>query len=94
MTIKNITELKNKSFPSLNPVKEVMSITIPDIITDNIPKRNGFIWVLSGSGGSGKTSLMLNFFKNSKLYKGVFHNIYYFSPISSYLSVDKHPFTN
>ena len=37
---------------------------------------------------------MLNLFKNSKLYKGVFHNIYYFCPISSYLSVDKHPFTN
>ena len=62
MTIKDIIEIKNEQLPKkISPVKEVMNIKIPDII-DGIPNRNGFIWVLTGSGGSGKTSLLLNFF--------------------------------
>ena len=90
MTIKKISEIKNIKFPKLQPVKEVQNIRIPDII-DDIPNRNGFIWLLTGSGGSGKTSLLLNFFRNKNLYKGKFHNIYYFCPLSSFLSVQKHP---
>jgi hypothetical protein len=62
MTIKDIIEIKNEFLPKkITPVKEVMNIKIPGII-DGIPNRNGFIWVLTGSGGSGKTSLLLNFF--------------------------------
>jgi hypothetical protein len=92
MPISNIEEIENTNLPKrLTPVKEVMNIKIPDII-DGIPNRNGFIWVLSGSGGSGKTSLMLNFFKRKELYRCKFDNIFYICPMSSFLSVQKHPF--
>ena len=75
MTIKEIIEIKNDQLPKkITPVKEVMNIKIPDII-DGIPNRNGFIWVLTGSGGSGKSSLLLNFFKRKELYRSKFHNI-------------------
>lgn len=87
-----ITELKNKQFPTLEPVKEIMNIKIPDII-DGVPNRNGFIWVLAGSGGSGKSSLLLNFFANNNLYRGKFANIFYICPQSSFLSVQNHPFS-
>ena len=92
MTIQEIHLIPNESLPKkLTPVKEVMNIKIPDII-DGVPNRNGFIWVLTGSGGSGKTSLMLNFFKRKELYRNKFHNVYYICPMSSFLSVEKHPF--
>jgi hypothetical protein len=51
MPIEHIEEHENTEFPDIEPVKEVMDIYIPDVI-DGIPNRNGFIWVLSGSGGS------------------------------------------
>lgn len=86
-----ITEEPNKEMPKLTPVKEVMNIIIPDII-EGVPNRNGFIWVLTGSGGSGKTSLLLNFFRTKQLYKAKFSNLYYICPQSSFLSVQKHPF--
>jgi hypothetical protein len=92
MTIQEIHLVPNENLPKkLTPVKEVMNIKIPDII-DGVPNRNGFIWVLTGSGGSGKTSLMLNFFKRKELYRNKFHNVYYICPMSSFLSVEKHPF--
>lgn len=91
MTIKEILEEPNNEFPKIKPVKEHMDIDIPDIIK-SIPHYNGFIWVLSGSGGSGKTSLMLNFFKRKELYRMKFDNIYYICPESSFLSVKSHPF--
>jgi hypothetical protein len=95
MPIINISEIENKEIPKQKPVKEVMSKYIPNISEDlNIPCRNGFIWVLTGSGGSGKTSLMLNFFKSKVLYRNKFNNIFYFTPESSFLSVEKHVFCN
>ena len=90
MTIKSIFEIKNKKFPKLQPIKEIQQIRIPKLI-DDIPNRNGFIWVLSGSGGSGKSNCYLNFFRSNQLYRGKFHNIYFFCPMSSFLSVEKHP---
>ena len=86
-----ITEEHNTSIPKFEPIKEVMKIRIPDIV-DGIPNRNGFIWILSGSGGSGKTSMLLNFFKSKQLYKHKFSNLFYVCPQSSYLSVANHPF--
>jgi len=86
-----ITEIQNTNIPKLEPIKEVMNIRIPDVV-DGIPNRNGFIWVLTGSGGSGKTSMLLNFFKSKQLYKHKFSNIFYICPQSSYLSVANHPF--
>ncbi len=95
MTIKDIIEIKNEQLPKkISSVKEVMNIKIPDIIDGGIPNRNGFIWVLTGSGGSGKTSLLLNFFKRKELYRSKFRNIFYICPMSSFLSVQRHPFSN
>lgn len=91
MTIKEIVQINNNSLPNTRPIKEAMDIYIPNIITDNIPKRNGSIIALCGSGGSGKTSLLLNMFKSRKYYRGKFDNIYYFCPMSSFLSVKDHP---
>lgn len=91
MAIKEILEEPNEEFPTITPVKEHMDINIPDIIT-SVPHYNGFIWVLDGSGGSGKTSLSLNFFKKIELYRMKFDNIYYICPDSSFLSVKNHPF--
>jgi len=91
MTITDIKEINNKKFPKLDPIKENMKIKIPDII-DGVPNRNGFIWVLTGSGGSGKSSLLLNFFKTDKLYREKFTNLFYICPLTSYLSVKDHPF--
>jgi GTPase SAR1 family protein len=92
MTIKSIVEIENKTFPNQTPVKEKMDTYVPKITAENIPKRNGSIYVLCGSGGSGKTSLMLNMFKTKLLYRKKFHNIYYICPTTSFLSVEKHPF--
>jgi len=92
MPIKSIELTRNKEFPKLKPIEEAMSIYIPDII-EGVPNRNGFIWALTGSGGSGKSSLLLNFFKNPQLYRGKFHNIFYICPMASYVSVKDHPFS-
>lgn len=86
-----ISETINANIPKLPPIKEKMNIHIPNMI-DGIPNRNGFIWVLCGSGGSGKTNVLLNFFKSKNLYRGKFANIFYICPQSSFLSVQDHPF--
>ena len=93
MTITEIKEYYNKSYPKTKPIKERMDIFIPDIDIENIPKLNGSIWLLSGSGGSGKSSLMLNFFKSKQLYKKKFHNLYYICPSVSFLSILNHVFS-
>jgi len=92
MTIKEIIEVKNNQMVKMTPIKERQDIYIPDITNDNISKRNGMVYCLTGSGGSGKTSLLLNMMKSPKLYRNKFHNIYYICPISSFLSVEHHPF--
>lgn len=92
MPIKNIVEIENQNQPKLKPIKEKQDIFIPDIFDKNIPRRNGSIICFTGSGGSGKTSLLLNMFKSKTQYRGKFNNIYYFCPVASFLSVAKHPF--
>ena len=87
-----ITELKN-DLPQIKPVKEIMSIYI-DGINANIPNRNGFIYALIGSPGSGKSSLLLSLFRSRNYYKNKFNHIYLITPESSYLSVKDHPFEN
>ena len=74
-------------------VKEKMDINIANI-NENIPHRNGFIYAMCGSGGSGKSSLLLSLFKSTKFYRKKFDNIFLFTPRSSFLSVEKHPFEN
>jgi hypothetical protein len=94
MTIIKINEIENPLKIKQKPIKENHDVNIPDIKDQNISMRNGMIYTLCGSGGSGKTSLLLNMFKNKLQYRNKFHNIYYFCPISSFLSVVKHPFEN
>ena len=52
------------------------------------------VYILTGSGGSGKTNLLLNLFKNRHCYRNKFHNLFYFCPEASFLSVLNHPFKN
>jgi hypothetical protein len=93
MTITNITEIKNEKLPKQQPIKENMDIYVPNIV-EGLSRRNGMIYALIGSGGSGKTSLLLNMFKSTKMYKSKFHNIWYICPSSSFSSVQKHPFSD
>ena len=72
-------------------IKEKMDIKIENI-NENLAHRNGYVYALVGSAGSGKSSMLLSMFKSTKFYKKKFDNIYLFTPRSSYLSVEKHPF--
>ena len=92
MTILKIDEIINPNKQKVKPIKEKQDIIIPNIIDKNIPSRNGSIVVFTGSGGSGKTSTLLNMFKSKNQYRGIFDNIYYFCPLASYLSIANHPF--
>lgn len=92
MTINSITEIPNPNTKSMKPIKEKQDIYIPEIRDENISKRNGMVYCLTGSGGSGKSSLLLNMMKNKNQYRNKFHNIYYICPVASFLSVEKHPF--
>jgi hypothetical protein len=84
-----ISEKHNENIPKTKPVKETMDQYVPDIV-EGVSRRNGGISLYIGSGGSGKTSHLLNQIKT--VYKKKFHHIWYFCPMSSYLSVEKHPF--
>jgi hypothetical protein len=90
--IANIKEIPNPIHTKLTPIVEVQDILIPGIVDQNIPNRNGFIYMLTGAGGSGKSSLMLNLFKSTNMYRGIFNNLYYFCPEASFSSVKNHPF--
>lgn len=87
----DISETRNKSIPKTKPIKETMDIYIPDIV-EGISRRNGAIALYIGSGGSGKSSFLLNQMKT--VYKKKFHHIHYFCPSASFLSVANHPFKN
>jgi hypothetical protein len=88
MSIKSIVETPNPDALVMKPIKEQQDIYIPDIVDQNIPNRNGFIYITTGSGGSGKSSCMGNMFKSRNMYRGRFNNIYYFIPEASFLSAD------
>jgi len=90
-----INEIKNKNdVKKLKPITEKQDIFIPGIIDKNISRRNGMIYLLTGSGGSGKSSLILSMFKSKNYYRGKFDNIYYFCPACSMDSINNHPFKN
>ncbi len=91
MPILSIEEQANPHNKEQKPVKEKMDIHIPGI-PEGFSRRNGAIYMLVGSGGSGKTSMMLNFFKAGGPYRKKFHHIYYFCPSASFASVQDHPF--
>ena len=89
----HITETKN-DLPKTTPLKEIMTLFIPNI-NKNIPNRNGAIYAIIGSPGSGKTNLLFStLFKNKHYYRSKFDNIYLITPESSFLSLVKHPFQN
>lgn len=93
MPIVDIKEEINTEIKSIKPVKEKMDKYVKDI-PDGISRRNGMIYLLVGSGGSGKTSLLLNQFRKGGSYHRKFHNLYLFTPSISFLSVQNHPFQN
>lgn len=87
----DISEVPNDKFQATKPVKESMDKYIPDIV-EGISRRNGMIYLMIGSGGSGKTSLLLNQFRKGGAYHRKFHHLYLFTPAISFQSVVKHPF--
>ena len=87
-----ITEVENE-LPRIKPVKEIMNIYIDGIDT-NLPNRNGFIYALIGSPGTGKSSLLLSLFRDKNYYKKKFNNLYLITPENSFTSVINHPFKN
>lgn len=89
MPILAIKEEVNENIPKTKPVKETMDTFVPDIV-EGVSRRNGGITLYIGSGGSGKTSHLLGQMRT--VYKKKFHHIWYFCPVSSFLSVQKHPF--
>ena len=94
MTITNIVEIQNTKLPKFQVIKENQDIYVPGIDAGNISKRNGMVYCLTGSGGSGKTNLLLNLFRNRHCYRNKYHNIFYLCPQSLFLSVTKHPFAH
>jgi len=92
MPINEIIEIQNPNPTNFRAIREKQDIFIPDIINLNISRRNGMIYALQGSGGSGKTNLLLNLFRSKNCYRNKFHNIYYFCPSASFSSLDNHPF--
>ena len=84
MTITNIVEIQNTKLPKFQVIKENQEINVPNIDAANISKRNGMVYCLTGSGGSGKTNLLLNLFRNRHCYRNKYHNIHYFCPQSSF----------
>ena len=69
-----------------------MGLLVPGI-NKNLPNRNGTIYLIIGSPGSGKSNLLFStLFKNSKYYRSKFDNIYLITPEGSFLSLKKHPF--
>lgn len=93
MPILSIEEQVNPHKTAQRPIKERMDINVPGI-PEGFSRRNGAIYLIVGSGGSGKTSMMLNMFKPHGAYRKKFHNLYYFCPNASFASVANHPFEN
>ena len=92
MPIQDIVEVPNPTETKFSAIREKQDIFVPDITNENISRRNGLVYLLCGSGGSGKTNLLLNLFRSKNCYRGKFHNLYYFCPEASMSSLDKHPF--
>ena len=62
MPITNIQVIENKDIPKkITAIKERMDIYVPGI-PEGLSRRNGMIYILCGSGGSGKMYL-----KNSEI---------------------------
>ena len=53
-----ITEILN-DLPTTNPIRERMDVYIPKI-NENLPRRNGFVYALVGSGDQVKVVVFLN----------------------------------
>ena len=86
-----ISEIKN-NLPTTKPLKEIMSLNVPNV-NPSLPHRNGAIYAIIGSPGSGKSNLLFStLFRNSHYYRSKFDNIYLITPESSFLSLEKHPF--
>ena len=72
-------------------LKDLYVEGVPDFLPNY---RNGSIALFCGSGGSGKTQLLMHLFGKKRYYRNKFHNLYYFCPSSSFLSLKNHVFEN
>ena len=94
MTITEIIETPNNELEKMKILKEKMDLYVEDV-PDFLPNyRNGSIALFCGSGGSGKTQLLMHLFSKKRYYRNKFHNLYYFCPSSSFLSLKNHVFEN
>ena len=66
-----IKEIDNKLPKNISIVKEVMDVFIKGI-DKSLPSRNGMVWFICGSAGSGKSSMLMNLFKNKSFYRNKF----------------------
>lgn len=85
-----ITETHNDAIPKGKVIKENMNVLIKGV-PDGISNRNGMIFLLAGSGGSGKSNFLFNLLTSKELYRNKFDKIHYFCPENSFLSVTNHP---
>ena len=76
MSLKKIIEIENKQYKKGKVLKEKMDINVPGV-HPYFSCRNGMVYVLAGSGGSGKTQLLMSLFTNKDAYFKNFHHIYY-----------------
>ena len=92
MTITEIIETPNNELEKMKILKEKMDLYVEGV-PDFLPNyRNGSIALFCGSGGFGKTQLLMHLFSKKRYYRNKFHNLYYFCPSSSFLSLKNHVF--
>tara|TARA_R110000851_G_scaffold38124_2_gene98022 strand:+ start:574 stop:1299 length:726 start_codon:yes stop_codon:yes gene_type:complete len=81
----------SNNLPKTTPIKEIMELFIPGV-NPSLPNRNGFVYCLIGTPGSGKSSLLFSTLFSKHYYRSKFDNVYLITPESSFLSLSKHPF--
>jgi hypothetical protein len=86
-----ITEIPNTTIELKAPVFKCDNCLTKRDITP-YPNRNGFLMVIAGTMGSGKTSFLISSLTSKKVWRKVFDNIYLIMPPSSRSSLKKNPF--
>lgn len=89
--IAGIDEVPNTAIPRQPPLQESMDMFVPGI-PEGVSRRNGMFWLITGAGGSGKTNLLMGFFRSKALYRGKYHHVWLIVPQGSFNSLKKHPF--
>lgn len=76
--------MEKKFYLKINKVSKALDKLDNQVVISDSPLPKDYrIWIISGSKGSGKSTLMLNVLKNKHAYKGFFDNIFLVSPTST-----------